>query len=186
MIKRNRGKQEGYLILAPFIVNSRINDTNFKSEVSQKSRTAHRKFILNLGWIPKTHKQNIFNILDNEAFNQEVYTDRTEALQKEAQDGIVRDPLNETYSVPVTNITAYVRKGEKEDKGNGRINWKNNYLYKWIDLTLLTRTFRVFNEQEGEAIYLERTFKKYLFCKIVMMMLRASPFKPPNRQSLKS
>jgi hypothetical protein len=62
---------------------------------------------------------------------------------------LVRDPLAAVSTVPITNITAYVRKGEAQDLGNGRINWRDNYLYKWIDLTLLTRVFRVFNEEEG-------------------------------------
>jgi hypothetical protein len=44
-------------------------------------------------------------------------------------------------------VTAFVRRGEAEDKLNGRINWRDNYLYKFIDLTLLTRVFRVFNEE---------------------------------------
>jgi hypothetical protein len=48
-------------------------------------------------------------------------------------------------TVPITNITAYVRRGEVEDRFNGRINFKENYLYKYIDLNLLTRVFRVFN-----------------------------------------
>lgn len=60
-------------------------------------------------------------------------------------DGLARDPLVPDISVPVTNVTAYVRRGEGEDRFNGRVNFKENYLYKWIDLTLLSRAFRVFN-----------------------------------------
>ena len=71
----------------------------------------------------------------------------------------MRDPLSPGYNVPITNLTVYVRRAECEDRVNGRINWKENYLYKWIDLNLLTRVFRVFNEEEGETVYLERTFK---------------------------
>jgi hypothetical protein len=65
-------------------------------------------------------------------------------------------------SLPITNVTAYIRQGEQESKVNGRINWAKNNLYKWIDLPLLTRAFRVPNEEEAEAIYLERTFREYL------------------------
>ncbi len=65
-------------------------------------------------------------------------------------------------TVPVTNLTCYIRKGEHEDRINGRINWTRNYLFKFIDLKLLTRVFRVANQAEGETVYLERTFKKYL------------------------
>ena len=66
-------------------------------------------------------------------------------------------------SRPITNVTAYIRQGEQESKDNGRINWAKNNLYKWIDLTLLTRAFKVPNEEEAEAIYLERTFREYLW-----------------------
>lgn len=62
-------------------------------------------------------------------------------------------------TVPVTNLTCYIRKGEHEDRINGRINWTRNYLFKFIDLKLLTRVFRVANQAEGETVYLERTFK---------------------------
>lgn len=60
---------------------------------------------------------------------------------------MIRDPLNLQLARPISNVTAYVRKGEHEDKQNGRINWVQNYLYKWIDLKILTRGFRVFNEE---------------------------------------
>jgi len=54
------------------------------------------------------------------------------------------------------SVTAYVRKAEKEDRLNGRINYKRENLYKWIDLYDLTRSFRVFNQAEAESIYLEK------------------------------
>jgi hypothetical protein len=57
---------------------------------------------------------------------------------------------------PIINITAYVRKAEKEDKLNGRTNYLNERLYKWINLYGLTRNFRVFNQAEAESIYLEK------------------------------
>ncbi len=85
---------------------------------------------------------------------------------------MARDPLTPELTVPITNVTAYVRKGEAEDKLNGRINWRDNYLYKFIDLTLLTRVFRVFNEEEGEAVYLERTTKKYPIFYLVNKILK--------------
>lgn len=71
----------------------------------------------------------------------------------------MRDPLMPELTVPISNVTAFVRKGEAEDRFSGRVNWKNQSLYKFIDLKLLTRVFRVNNEEEGEAVYLERTFK---------------------------
>jgi len=69
-----------------------------------------------------------------------------EALEKQKEDGLIRDPLTPEITVPISNITAYIRTGEQEDKTNGRINWAENFLYKWIDLKLLNRVFRVFNE----------------------------------------
>lgn len=93
----------------------------------------------------------------------------------------MRDPLSPGYNVPITNLTAYVRHAEFEDRPNGRINWKENYLYKWIDLTLLTRAFRVFNEEEGETVYLERTFKKYDAFYLVPTILKVSLFRLPKK-----
>lgn len=57
-IKRNRGKQEGYLVLAPFVVetkNCQVYATD-NYEISNQ----HRKFILNLGWIPKSRKHLVY------------------------------------------------------------------------------------------------------------------------------
>ena len=58
MVKRNRGKQEGYIVLAPFIVSSYNSETTIKDTYANHS--ASRKFILNLGWIPKSRKHLIF------------------------------------------------------------------------------------------------------------------------------
>lgn len=80
-------------------------------------------------------------------------------MEKQSRDGLVRDPLTPNIVVPVTNVTAYIRKGEEEDFRNGRANWHEQYLYKFIDLNLLSRVFRISNEKEGEAVYLERTIK---------------------------
>ena len=159
-IKRNRGKQEGYMVMAPFVTNSR-NEDAFVKEETYAAHTTNRKFLINLGWIPKSRKYLVYDTIDIDAFGEEVYTDRQEALQKQEEDGIVRDPLVPELTSAITNVTAYVRKGEHEDRFSGRVNWKENYLYKWIDLKLLTKVFRVFNEEEGETVYLERTFKKY-------------------------
>jgi hypothetical protein len=141
----------------------------------------NRKFVINLGWIPKSRKHLVYDTIDNDAFGEELFTERDEALEKQKKDGLVRDPLTPQLTVPVTNVTAYVRRGEAEDKFNGRINWKENYLYKWVDLTLLSRAFRVFNEEEGETVYLERTFKGYFCAKLVTTILRVSPSRLPRR-----
>lgn len=80
-------------------------------------------------------------------------------MAKQNEDGFIRDPLLPENTVPITNVTAYVRKGEQEDANNGRINFRDTYLYKWINLKELSRVFRVFNESESETVYLERTLK---------------------------
>ena len=53
-MKRNRGKQEGYMVLAPFIVQTSNNEGN--DNENYNLHNSHRKFILNLGWIPKSRK----------------------------------------------------------------------------------------------------------------------------------
>jgi hypothetical protein len=111
-VKRNRGKQEGYLVLAPFIVNSSNRDNYFKSEETYKAHTSNRKFIINLGWIPRSRKHLVYDSVDTDAYGEETYTTREEALAKQNQDGLVRDPLTPNTTVPVTNLTAYIRRGE--------------------------------------------------------------------------
>ena len=75
-------------------------------------------------------------------------------MAKQNDDGFTRDPLLPENTVPITNVTAYIRRGEQEDENNGRINFKESYLYKWINLKELSRVFRAFNESESETVYL--------------------------------
>jgi hypothetical protein len=42
---------------------------------------------------------------------------------------------------------------------NGLNNWKESKFYKYIDLPWLSRLFRIANEAESSAIYLERVPK---------------------------
>jgi hypothetical protein len=107
----------------------------------------HRKFVINLGWIPRSRKHLVYTTVPENSIGEETYPDREEALKKQANDGLLRDPLQPELTVPITNITAYVRKAEGEDVLNGRTNFRDNYLYKWINLQELTRVFRVFNEE---------------------------------------
>jgi len=147
-VKRNRGKQEGYYVLAPFVVNSHNTESNITPLGIEKynMHTRKRKFILNLGWIPRSRKYLVYESFSSDFIGEEIYKERQEALAKQREDGLPRDPLLSETTVPITNISAYVRRGEVEDKFNGRVNFKESYLYKWIDLNLLTRVFRVFNE----------------------------------------
>lgn len=153
-VKRNRGKQEGYLVLAPFVVSTQNLESVYKTPESYEANNLHRKFIINLGWIPRSRKHLVYTTIPENVIGEETYEDRQEALSKQEEDGLIRDPLQPDISVPVTNVTAYVRRGESADPWNGRSNWAENYLYKWINLNELTRVFRVFNEQEGETVYL--------------------------------
>jgi hypothetical protein len=180
LVKRNRGKQEGYCVLAPFTVSS-VNSEYFVDPESYNLHNSNRKFIINLGWIPRSRKHYVFDTIPDDVLGEETYANRSEAVAKQSQDGLIRDPLTPSISVPVTNVTAYVRLAEAEDRANGRINWKTNFLYKWIDLNLLTRVFRIFNEEEGETIYLERTFKRYLCDDTVPKTPRPSPFPLLNK-----
>lgn len=81
-VKRNRGKQEGYLVLAPFIVNSSNVDSYFRNEETYKTHTTNRKFIINLGWIPKSRKHLVYDSIETDAYGEETYTKREEALAK--------------------------------------------------------------------------------------------------------
>jgi hypothetical protein len=110
-VKRSRGKQEGYYVLAPFTVNA-INTQHFINAPEKFNlHTAKRKFILNLGWIPKSRKHLVFDTFADDFIGEEIYADRQEAVEKQNKDGIFRDPLIPDISVPITNVTAYVRRG---------------------------------------------------------------------------
>jgi len=146
LVKRSRGKQEGYIIFAPFIANTQ-NDTLFFDEDTYAKNNVNRKFLINLGWLPRSRKNEVYSSIGTSTFGEEVYTDRIEALEKEKKDGLIRDPIKPEMTRPITNVTAYVRRGEHEDRLNGRTNWKKHNLYKWVDLEFLTRVFRVHNEE---------------------------------------
>lgn len=57
VIKRKRGDQDGYIILAPFTVQADIKD--FRTIETMSNRGVHRKFMINLGWLPKSSKHLI-------------------------------------------------------------------------------------------------------------------------------
>ena len=72
----------------------------------------HRKFVLNMGWIPKSRKHLIFITVPEDILGEQVLVEREEALAKQNEDGLIRDELLPELTVPVSNITAYVRRGE--------------------------------------------------------------------------
>lgn len=53
VIKRNRGNEEGYFVMAPVTI---AKDSYV---APNDKRKYHRKFIVNMGWIPKTSKHMI-------------------------------------------------------------------------------------------------------------------------------
>lgn len=59
----------------------------------------------------------------------------------------------------ITTVDAYVRRGEEQEILNGLNNWRDQKLYKFIDLAWLTRLFRISNEAEASTVYLERISK---------------------------
>ena len=130
-IKRQRGDQEGYLVLAPFTINS-VNLSFF--DKNHDRNTANRKFVLNMGWIPKSRKHLVYSTIPQNVIGEETYEDRIEALAKTEEDGIIRDPLQVNASKPVVNVTAFVRRGEPEDECHGITNFKQQRLFKWINL----------------------------------------------------
>ena len=83
-VKRNRGKQEGYLVLAPFVVNTANNETFAKSPEAYQAATLNRKFIINLGWIPRSRKHLVFTTVPDNPVGEESYLNREEALAKQA------------------------------------------------------------------------------------------------------
>lgn len=113
-IKRKRGEQEGYLVLAPFVTNA-VNNSfhDYEDENKHAAMTANRRFVLNMGWIPKSRKHLVYSTVPNNVLGEEIYLDREEALTKQKKDGIIRDPLAVNSARPVVNITAFVRKAEE-------------------------------------------------------------------------
>lgn len=111
-VKRNRGTQEGYYVLAPFVISTKNTDLVVEDEEKYNTHSSHRKLIINLGWIPRSRKYLVYDTISNDGFGQEIYTDRNEAVKKQSEDGLVRDSLAGVTTVPITNVTAYVRKGE--------------------------------------------------------------------------
>ena len=79
-IKRNRGKQEGYLVLAPFVVSTVNRETYVLSPESYEASNHHRKFVINLGWIPRSRKQLVYTTVANYLLGEETYESRQAAL----------------------------------------------------------------------------------------------------------
>jgi len=124
-------------------------------------RKVERKFILNLGWIPKHSKHLIKTVTAADVIGENEYTseNRVEAIAKQNEDQLLRDVRHLTSMSTITTVEAYIRRGEEQEILNGLNNWRDRKLYKFIDLPWLTRLFRIANEDESSTIYLERVPK---------------------------
>jgi hypothetical protein len=47
-----------------------------RKEETYKAMTINRKFIINLGWIPKSRKHQVYTTVDIDAYGEEPYPDR--------------------------------------------------------------------------------------------------------------
>ena len=64
-----------------------------------------------MGWIPRSRKHLVYENFPSDFIPEELCADRQEAMEKQRKDGIIRDPLIPDILAPVTNVTAYVRRG---------------------------------------------------------------------------
>lgn len=104
IVKRKRGDQDGYIVLAPFIVGQKYFN------LTPYSKPVCTKFLLNLGWVPKDSKGKIKQAAATDILP---FDDLPEYLADEEE-----APFAST-------ITAYIRKGEQSDLLRGYNNWKN-------------------------------------------------------------
>lgn len=134
MVKRKRGDQEGYMVLAPFTVRKD------PASLQQFSKVVQNKFVLNLGWVPLESKHKLrqvaaIDILDFDELPEELADDENA-------------PITET-------VTAYVRRGEHRDISRGYNNWWEERLFKFIDLNLVSNIFGIVNNS-SRFVYLDR------------------------------
>lgn len=134
IVKRNRAGQEGYIVLAPFIVNREARYSRFETQ------TENTKFMLNLGWVPKESKHRI-----KEAAPIDVLK----------FDELPEELANDWDAPAKSTITAFVRKGEERDILRGYNNWHQDRLYKFIDLNLLDGVFNTVRPAFRQ-VYLDR------------------------------
>ena len=56
----------------------------------------------------------------------------------------------------MTKVTGVLRPGEKFNPFTGAINWESSNYYKFIDLFLMARFFRLYNIDAASTAYLQR------------------------------
>lgn len=135
MVAREKDGNSGYLVFAPFVTRGAYRPgSNRKTEVS---------IIVCLGWVPRNHKDRI--ISDRDKFTEE------EVDQEESEDG-------EESLIKVSGI---LRPTETRDILKGAVNWEGSQYYKFIDLFLMARFFRIYNLESASKVYLQRVVETY-------------------------
>jgi hypothetical protein len=134
--------------MAPFVVQ--------RNRTHAPKKRVERKFVINMGWIPKKNKHLVKTTCTYDVIGENEYTDRAEAVEKQKVDNLTRDPVLINFIWPITTVDAIIRRGEHKDPANGLNNWAEQHLYKFIDLTKLSTLFRISNSDESSLIYLER------------------------------
>lgn len=98
------------MIFAPVTVSKDLAPT------LRESNKFHRKFVVNLGWIPKTSKHMIKTTTASDIIGENDYSEDPIAARKLnliKGDNLGRAPFFEDLYMPISTITAYVRKGEQ-------------------------------------------------------------------------
>jgi surfeit locus 1 family protein len=130
IVAREKDGKPGYLVFAPFVTHG-----SYRGNSSRKSEFS---IIVCLGWIPRNHKDRI--ISDREKF---------------ADESVEQDD-SEEESVPMTKVTGVLRPTEKFNLLKGAVNWESRNSYKFIDLFLISRFFRIYNIDAASTAYLQR------------------------------
>lgn len=159
MVAREKDGKDGYFVFAPFVTynNTRGNSTR-KSEYT---------IIVNLGWVPRNHKDRIVS-------DREILADET-----------VEQDDSEDETVAMTKVTGVVCPTEKFNPLKGYVNWERAGYFKFIDLFLMARIFHIFNIDTASVAYLKRVVETYHLCNAARNKLTACPFRTPSTKFLR-
>lgn len=111
---------------------------------------------VNLGWVPLDNKDDI--TMGNDPVPLAEPCADPDKFFYDKDTGFNPNPENpdENAILPLTEITGIVRRGESSSFIHGRRNWKNEGVYKFIDLNFMARFFRLFNLDAASTAYIER------------------------------
>ena len=130
IVAREKDGKPGYLVFAPFVTRSK-----YRGNSDRRSETS---IIVCLGWIPRNHKDRV--ISDQEKFAEE---DIEQDESEESTDTIVR-------------VSGVLRPTEQTNIFKGHVNWQANDYFKFIDLFLMARFFRIQNIDAASTAYIQR------------------------------